>query len=288
MDLIQAIVLGLIQGLTEFLPISSSGHLLLVPALFGWNDPGAGFTAVIQLGTLGAVLVYFWRDLVDMFKAWTKSFINKDARKDPKARLGWAVFVGTLPVVVAGLLFEKSIDSTLRSPFMVAATLIGLGLVLWLAEKLGRQDRGLDEVRKRDGVWIGLWQVLALIPGSSRSGSTMTGALFLGFDRATAARFSFLLSVPAILGSGLYKLIKEQEMLFSAGAMPTIIATVVAFVSGYAAIAFLMKFLQTRSTFVFVAYRVVLGIVVAVLAWQGVLQVHQADPAKTEVVSSAS
>lgn len=286
MDLFQAVVLGLIQGLTEFLPISSSGHLMLLPALFGWSDPGAGFTAVIQLGTLGAVLVYFWRDLVDMFAAWLRSLAKPTTANEPKPRLAWAVIVGTIPVVIAGVLFEKSIDSTLRSPYIAAATLIILGLVLLLAEKVGRQDRGLETVRKRDGLIVGLWQALALIPGSSRSGSTITGALFLGYDRATAARFSFLLSVPAILGSGLYKLIKEKDTLLAAGAMPTIVATIVAFISGYAAVAFLMKFLQTRSTMVFVAYRIVLGVVVAVLAWQGVLQVHPSH-SQPEVVTSA-
>jgi undecaprenyl-diphosphatase len=285
MDLLQAIILGLIQGLTEFLPISSSGHLLLVPALFGWSDPGAGFTAVIQLGTLGAVFVYFWRDLVEMMRAWGRSLSSAEARKEPNARLAWAVLIGTIPVIIAGLLLEKSIDSTLRSPYIVAATLIVFGLVLFVAEKIGTQTRNLEKVNRRDGLWIGLWQCLALIPGSSRSGSTITGALFLGFDRASAARFSFLLSVPAILGSGLYKLFKERHALFDAGAMPTVVATVVAFASGYAAIAFLMKYLQTRTTTVFVVYRVVLGIVVAVLAWQGVLKVRPVE-VKPEVVSS--
>ena len=286
MDLIQAIILGLIQGLTEFLPISSSGHLMLVPALFGWSDPGAGFTAVIQLGTLAAVFVFFWKDLVGMFKAWLASLASKEARKVPEARLAWAVVLGTIPVIVFGLAFEDKIDTSLRSPYIAAATLIILGLVMAVAEKVGRQTRSLETVQVKDGLWVGLWQALALIPGSSRSGSTITGALFGGFDRATAARFSFLLSVPAILGSGVYKLIKEKDVLLAQGAPATIVATVIAFVSGYAAIAFLMKFLQTRSTMVFVVYRVILGIVVAVLAYQGVISVHTQTP--SEVTTSGS
>jgi undecaprenyl-diphosphatase len=269
MDLIQAIILGLVQGLTEFLPISSSGHVFLVPALFGWKDAGSGFTAVIQIGTLLAVFIYFWKDLVAMAKAWTKSLTDQEARKDPNARLGWGVILGTIPVVIVGLLFEDQIDTTFRSPYFVAGSLIGLALLLWASEAAAKQLRNVKEVGIKDAVIIGLWQCLALIPGSSRSGSTITGGLFLGLKREAAARYSFLLSVPAVGGSGLYKLYKEQDVLLADGLMPTLVATVVAFVSGYWAISFLIKFLQTRTTMVFVWYRVALGLIVLGLAFNG-------------------
>jgi undecaprenyl-diphosphatase len=261
-DLIQAVVLGLIQGLTEFLPVSSSGHIFLVPYVFGWPDPGAGFTAVIQLGTLLAVLIYFWRDLVSTLKGWIGGAWEPAKRSEPASRLGWAIFVGTLPVAIAGLAFERTIDREFRSPWVVAGTLVGFGLLMALAERVGKRERTFESVRPWDGLVMGLWQALALVPGSSRSGCTITGGLFSGFDRAAAARFSFLLSVPAILVSGLYKLWKESDNLLGAGLAPTLVATFVSFVSGYWAIAFLMKFLQTRSTMVFVVYRVLLGLVV--------------------------
>lgn len=271
MGLIEAIVLGLVQGLTEFLPVSSSGHVLLVPVVFGWDDPGAGFTAVIQLGTVAAVLIYFGKDLVRILSCWCRSLISKETRSEPDAKLGWAVFWGTIPAIVLGLALEEKIDSVFRSPLLVAAMLIAVALVMWIAEAAAKRTRGLAEVRSADGWIVGLWQALALVPGSSRSGSTIAGALFLGFDRATAARFSFLLSVPSVLGSGLYKLVKDREVLMASGALPTIVATAVAFVSGYAAIAFLMSYLQRRSTAVFIGYRLVLGCSIMALAITGVV-----------------
>ncbi len=272
MDLIQAIVLGLVQGLTEFLPISSSGHLLLLPALFGWEDPGAGFTAVIQLGTVLAVLIYFWKDLVAAVSAWWRSLYDKEAHKTKEARLGWAVFVGTFPVVIAGLLLEDQIDTAFRSSLLVAGMLIGVALVMWLAELVGKRNRDLESVSTKDGLIVGLWQALSLVPGASRSGSTIAGALFLGMDRATAARFSFLLSVPSVLGSGLYKLVKDRSELVEGGAMPTIVAAIMAFVSGYAAIAFLIGFLQRHSTAVFIVYRIALGCVIIALVASGIMK----------------
>ncbi len=272
MDLIQAVVLGLVQGLTEFLPISSSGHLLLLPALFGWEDPGAGFTAVIQLGTVLAVLIYFWKDLVAACGGWWRSLFDKGARGTKEARLGWAVFVGTVPVVVVGLLLEDQIDTTFRSSLLVAGMLIGVALVMWLAEAVGKRSRDLESVSTKDGFIVGLWQALSLVPGASRSGSTIAGALFLGMDRATAARFSFLLSVPSVLASGLYKLAKDRHDLFAGGALPTIVATALAFVSGYAAIAFLVSYLQRHSTAVFIVYRIVLGSVIIALVATGIMK----------------
>ena len=272
MDLIQAIVLGLVQGLTEFLPISSSGHVLLLPVAFGWEDPGAGFTAVIQLGTVLAVLIYFWKDLVRAFVGWGRSFVDKAARGTSDARLGWAVFVGTIPVVIVGLALEEEIDTAFRSPLLAALMLVGLGLLMGAADMLGKRIRDLGSANLRDGVYVGLWQCLALVPGSSRSGCTITGALFLGMDRATAARFSFLLSVPSVLGSGAYKLFKEWDHLMQEELGATIVATGVAFVSGLAAIAFLIRFLERHTTLVFVLYRLALGGLILALVMTGTMR----------------
>lgn len=265
MGILEAIVLGIVQGLTEFLPISSSGHLLLVPSLFGWDDAGSGFTAVIQLGTLLAVLIYFWADILQVLKGWVAGF------RDPGNRgqdwnLGWGVILGTLPIAVLGLLLEKKIDKDFRTATVVAASLVAFGLLMGVADHFGKKDRDLKNFRVLDGVLMGLWQCLALIPGSSRSGSTITGGLFGGFDRATAARVSFLLSIPSIAASGLYKLVKEKDNLMVEGVVPTLVATVVSFVVGWAAIAWLMKLLQTKSLWPFAIYRVVLGVVILVTA----------------------
>ena len=271
MDLIQAVVLGLVQGLTEFIPVSSSDHLLLLPAIFGWKDPGAGFTAVIQLGTLLAVLIYFFRDLTAALGAWFRSIFDARRRSTPEARLGWAVFVGTFPVVIAGLLLEKKITTDFRSPVLVACMLIAVALVMWWAEAVSKKLRGLESVSMADGAIVGVWQALALVPGASRSGSTIAGALFMGMDRATAARFSFLLSVPSVLASGIYELYKERAGLFAHGPAPTVIAALVAFVSGLGAIAFLMNYLQRRSTAVFIVYRVLLGLLILALVADGII-----------------
>ena len=269
MDLLEAIVLGVIQGLTEFLPISSSGHLLIVPQFFGWDDAGSGFTAVIQLGTLLAVLIYFWADIVQTFLGWTAGFGDKEKRGTQEWNLGWGVVIGTIPIAVAGLLLEKKIDSDFRSPMIVAGALITLGLLMGVSDWVGKKQRTLRNIRVLDCVLMGLWQCLALVPGSSRSGSTITGGLFGGFDRETAAKVSFLLSIPSIALSGLYKLYKERSDLMMEGAVPTIVATVVSFAVGYVAIKFLMKFLQSKSLWPFVIYRVALGIVVIGLVMQG-------------------
>lgn len=270
MTLWQAALYGLLQGLTEFLPISSSGHLFLLPTLFGWRDPGSGFTAVIQLGTIAAVLLYFWRDLLKTAREWMQSLTGGD-RQALGARVGWAILYGSVPIVIAGLLLEKHIDATFRTAWVVGSTLIFFGLLMGVAEKVGKRSRSFEQVTLKDGLWMGLWQCLALIPGSSRSGSTITGGLFGGLERAAAARLSFLLSVPAVLGSGVYKLYKERAELLGAGLTPTLVATLVAFVSGWFAIDFLMKFLRERSTWVFVWYRVALGILVLGLAFMGAI-----------------
>jgi len=281
-DLIQAIILGLVQGLTEFLPISSSGHLFLVPEVMGWKDAGAGFTAVIQIGTLLAVLLYFRKDLSQTLSVWIRSFSDQELRRQSEARLAWAIVLGTIPIIVAGLAFQDAIETTFRNPFVVAGALIFFALVLALAERVGKQTRTAEDFQPKDGLIMGLWQALALVPGSSRSGCTITGGLFSNFDRAAAARASFLLSIPAITLSGVYKLIQERDVLLADGATTTIVATLVAFLSGYWAIAFLMKFLQTRSTMVFVIYRLVLGAIIIALALQGYFA-H--DPAPVAVSS---
>ncbi|MBN9501158.1 MAG: undecaprenyl-diphosphatase UppP [Armatimonadetes bacterium 55-13] len=271
MGIVQAIVYGLVQGLTEFLPISSNAHIRIVPSLLGWQDPGAAFTAVIQLGTVAAVLIYFAKDLGAAIKGWAAS-IAGEGKGTPEARMGWAVFWGTLPIILIGLALHNKIETTFRSLYFIAFALIGMGVVMLLAEKLGKQTRKTKDVTVADGVKVGLWQVLAFIPGMSRSGSTISGALFGGFDRGSAARFSFLLSVPAVTAAGLYEAFKERHNFAGDLLVPTLVATVVSFAVGYASIAFLMKFLQKRGIVPFVAYRVLLGVVLLVLLSQGVLQ----------------
>lgn len=263
MSFLEAIVLGIVQGLTEFLPISSSGHLRIVPALVGWDDPGTAFTAVIQLGTMAAVVIYFWKDLWRIAGAWLASLVDRDRRSDPDARMGWYLVVATIPIGVFGLLFADQIESGARDLRLVASTLILLGLVLLLAEKVGRRTKTIDDLDARDGVAIGLAQSMALVPGVSRSGSTITAGLFLGYERADAARFSFLLSVPAVVASGLYQLKDIGEG--STEVAPTVVAAVVSFVVGYAAIAWLLRWLSSHSTVVFVVYRVALGLLLFVL-----------------------
>jgi undecaprenyl-diphosphatase len=259
-DFLQAAVLGIVQGLTEFLPISSSAHLLIVPRLLGWDDPGAAFTAVIQLGTMAAVIIYFWRDIVRITWTWLRSLRNKELRADLDARMGWYIIWGTAPVGVCGVLFDNQIEGPARNLWINATMLIVMGLLLMVAEWYGRQTREVADLTLRDGIIIGGFQALSLIPGSSRSGSTITGGLFLGYTREAAARYSFLLSIPAVVLSGLYELRKIGDP--ESGALPvtgTLIATVVSFIVGYASIAWLLKFLVRHSTLLFVYYRVAVG-----------------------------
>jgi undecaprenyl-diphosphatase len=268
----QATVLGIVQGLTEFLPISSSAHLLIVPRLLGWADPGAAFTAVIQLGTMAAVLIYFWRDIARVTWTWLRSLGDKGLRADLDARMGWYIIWGTAPVSVFGLAFNNQIEGPARNLWINATMLIVMGLVLMVAEWYGRQRREVVDLNLRDGLIIGGFQALSLIPGSSRSGSTITGGLFLGYTREAAARYSFLLSVPAVVLSGLFELRKISEP--GSGGLPlagTIVATVVSFVVGYASIAWLLRFLIRHSTLLFVYYRVALGGVVLGLLAAGAI-----------------
>jgi undecaprenyl-diphosphatase len=273
-SILEAIVLGIVQGLTEFLPISSTGHLRIVPAFAGWEDPGAAFTAVTQLGTMAAVLLYFRDDLTRIALAWLRSLRDRPARRELNARLGWYIVLGTIPIGIFGVVFKDQIESGARDLYLIGTTLIVLGLVLLLAEKVGRRERSIEQIRTKDGFVIGFAQALALIPGVSRSGATITAGLFMGLDRTAAARFSFLLSVPAVVLSGLLELgsILSGEEGEHTSAVTLVIATLLAFASGYAAIAWMLRFLTTHSTVVFVVYRVVLGTVVLVLVSAGVIE----------------
>jgi undecaprenyl-diphosphatase len=271
---LEAIVLGIVQGLTEFLPISSTGHLRIVPAFLGWEDPGAAFTAVTQLGTMAAVLLYFREDLIRIARAWLRSLRDRGARRELDARIGWYIILGTIPIGIFGIAFKDSIETGARDLYLIGTALIVLGLVLLAAEKVGTRTRSMSDVQARDGVAVGFAQALALIPGVSRSGATITAGLFLGLDRPSAARFSFLLSVPAVVLSGLLELGSivsgEEGQHVSTGNL--VIATLLAFVSGYAAIAWMLRYLAHHSTVVFVVYRVVLGTVVLVLVASGAIK----------------
>jgi undecaprenyl-diphosphatase len=270
MDAFQAIVLGIVQGLTEFLPISSTGHLRIVPAFLGWEDPGAAFTAVTQLGTMAAVLLYFREDLWRIATTWVRSLREPELRPSLDARMGWYIGLGTIPIAIFGFAFKDQIEEGARSLYLIGSTLIVLGLLLLLAEKVATHARPLERITRRDAIVIGFAQACALVPGVSRSGATLTAGMFLGFDRTSAARYSFLLSVPAVVLSGLFELRKigDEE---AAGVVPTALATLCAFVVGYASIAFLLRWLVRHSTAVFVAYRVALGALVLVLAGAGVI-----------------
>lgn len=271
MGIFQAIVLGLVQGLSEFLPISSSAHLRIVPALFGWADPGAAFSAIIQLGTLAAVLVYFYHDIIKILSAWFTSLKTKI--QSPESKLAWAIIYGTIPIGIIGLGLQKKIEGPFRSLYLIGASLIIFSLILAWAEKIAEQKRELKDLASNDGWWAGLAQSLAIIPGASRSGTTITGNLLLGFNRETAARFSFLLSIPSVLLSGLYELFKVRHELGSTGGTANvIIATIISFVFGYFSIAYFLKYLKTNSTKPFIIYRLILGFSVIFLAAAGIIR----------------
>ncbi|WP_268240359.1 undecaprenyl-diphosphate phosphatase [Saccharopolyspora thermophila] len=275
MSWLQAMVLAVVQGLTEFLPISSSGHLSIVSKLFFGDDAGASFTAVTQIGTELAVLIYFAGDIGRLVAVWFRGLFDARVRRTQDYRLAWYVIVGSLPIGVLGLLFQDYIRSTLRSLWITGATLIVFGVLMGLAERFGRQLRGQDRLRLRDGVLMGFAQSLALIPGVSRSGGTITAGLALGLDRPTAVRFSFLLAIPAVFAAG----VSEIPHVFEPspyGLQPTVaqmvVATVVAGVIGYAVIAWLLRFVQRHSVYLFVWYRIVLGVLLFALLGFGVVQ----------------
>lgn len=255
MSILQSIVLGVVQGLTEFLPISSTAHLRIAPALLGWPDPGAAFTAVIQLGTLLAVVLFFLRDLLAMLGA----LANRERRRSPEGRMLFYLVAGTVPIGVAGLLFQHAIEGPLRSLAVIATSLVLVGVVMAVVERHTRHERGMDTLTLRDAVIIGAGQALALIPGVSRSGITLVFAMAVGLRREAAARFSFLLSIPAVAAAAAFELptlLRDHEI----GATALLAGLAAAGVSGYLCIAWLLRFLRTRTTFPFVVYRVILGL----------------------------
>lgn len=269
MNILQAIVYGIVEGATEFLPVSSTAHLLLTPKLLGWENPPTSFVALIQLGPIAAVIFYFWKDLSAAFLAWAKSLAG-GPKDSPEVRTGWAVFAATAIISVIGFALHKLIEGPLKSVWMIASALIVMSFVMVAAEKFSKKNRELSDVTLMDGVKVGLWQCVALIPGTSRSGATISGALFGNFNREAAARLSFLMSVPAITLAGLYEGAKEYKGL-SAGnlVVPTLIATVVGFAVGYACIKWLMSFLQRKGVTPFIWYRIALGAILLVLCLTG-------------------
>ncbi len=275
--MLEAIFLGALQGLTEFLPISSSAHIRIAGELFGTNsDPGATFTAITQIGTELAVLIYFRRDITRIIRAWLNQISRKQlaASDIADARMGWLIILGTLPIVGLGYFGQDVIRNDFRSLWLVATTLIVFGLILGIADRYGKTERQLHELTPVHGVLYGFAQSLALIPGVSRSGATIAMGRFLGYSREAALRYSFLLALPAVFGSGLYELkgaIGEpsSEQVFS---LPqTFVATVVAFVIGYAVIAWILKFVTTKSFAPFILYRIALGSVILTLLATGVI-----------------
>ncbi|WP_309647376.1 undecaprenyl-diphosphate phosphatase [Nocardioides sp.] len=270
-DYLQAVVLGIIQGLTEFLPISSSAHLRIYPEIFGWGDPGAAFTAVIQIGTELAVLIYFRHDIWRIATMWLKSLVKPEYRGHLDARMGWFIIIGSLPIVILGIVLKDVIESDFRSLWIIGTTLIVLGIVLGLADRFGRNDKELKEISLRDAVLMGGAQAMALIPGVSRSGATLSMGRILGYEREAATRYAFLLAIPAVVGAGLFELKEIPGGDNPYGWGPTIVATVVSFVVGYAAIAWLLRYVSTRSYTPFVLYRVALGAATLLLVATGVL-----------------
>ena len=274
MGLFEAVVLGIVQGLTEFLPISSSAHLRIVGAAFGWKDPGAAYTAIIQIGTELAVLVYFARDIARIVWAWLASLVGR-RKGDPNARMGWLIIVGTIPIVVLGLIFQNRIETTFRDLRIEAIALAGFSLILFWADRVGVKKGQLQDLTVGDGILFGLAQSLALIPGVSRSGGTITAGLFIGYTREAAARYSFLLAIPAVLGSGGYEAYSALKKggLHGSGVdwNATIISTGIAFVIGLGVIAWFLRYLSRGSFTPFVIYRVLLGLLVLGLVGAGVL-----------------
>ncbi|WP_129658593.1 undecaprenyl-diphosphate phosphatase [Rothia uropygialis] len=270
----QAIILGLVQGLTEFIPISSSAHISIVGQLLpNTQDPGSAFTAVTQLGTEVAVLLFFWRDIVRIISRWFGSLFGKVEKSDPDARMGWFIIIGSIPIGVLGLLLQDYIDTEFRSLWITATMLIVFGVFLAIADRIGREQLEVKDLTVKHGIFYGLGQALALIPGVSRSGGTIMTGLFMGYTREAATRYSFLLAIPAVFLSGLYKLAKSLsdgfDDFYSFG--PTLLATVIAFAVGYVMIGWLLKFISSHSYNVFVWYRIAAGTAVFILLGTGVI-----------------
>ena len=270
-DLLIAVGLGILQGLTEFLPISSSAHLRIFPELFGWGDPGAAFTAVIQIGTELAVLIYFRKDIWRIGSMWVRSLFRPEYRGHLDSRMGWFIIIGSMPIVILGVLFKDTIEEDFRNLWIIGTTLIVLGIVLGIADRFSSNSKQIRDIRLRDAVLMGAAQACALVPGVSRSGATISMGRFLGYEREAATRYAFLLAIPAVVGAGLFELseIPNGENRYGWG--PTIVATVVAFIVGYAAIAWLLRYVSTKSYLPFVIYRIGLGSLTLALLAAGVL-----------------
>jgi len=281
MSILEAILLGIIQGLSEFIPISSTAHLTIAGDLMGLIDPDdphkwTAFIAVIQLGTMGAVLTYFRKEIYNVPISWIKENIGRNrlnySKQSDFSRLGWLIIIGSIPIVTVGLAFKDIIEGKLtKDPMVIASSLIILAVILFIADKTARFRKNINDLNWKDSLIVGFSQCLALIPGSSRSGTTITTGLFLGMNRETAARFSFLLSIPAVLGSGLLEFYQSLEYLTYDGLLTIIVATIVSGISGYYAIAFLINYLKSRTTLLFVVYRIALGLLIIFLVNQGIL-----------------
>jgi len=271
MGWLEALVLGIVQGLTEFLPISSSAHQAIVGQFFGGTDPGSAFTAITQLGTESAVIIYFRKDIWLIIKNWLFALVGRLPRDDPEARLGWLVIIGSIPIVLLGLLFQDAIDHGLRNLWTVAAMLASFGIIIGVIDQVAANSRPLESMTWRHGVFLGLVQSLALIPGVSRSGATIAGGLALGYQRVAAAKYSFLLAIPAVVGSGLFKLADISADPVPPAWGPIVLATVIAFAIGYAVIAWLLRYVSTHTFMPFVIYRIALAVLVAILLLTGVL-----------------
>jgi len=271
MGWLEALVLGIVQGLTEFLPISSSAHQAIVGQFFGGQDPGSTFTAITQLGTESAVIIYFRKDIWLIMKNWVLALIGKLPRNDAEARLGWLVIIGSIPIVVLGLVFQDAIDHGLRNLWTVAAMLAGFGIIIGVIDQVAANARPLESMTWRHGLFLGLVQSLALIPGVSRSGATIAGGLALGYQRVAAAKYSFLLAIPAVVGSGLFKLADISSDPVPPAWGPIALATVISFAIGYAVIAWLLRYISTHNFLPFVIYRIALAVLVAILLLTGVL-----------------
>lgn len=271
-EIFKAIVLGIIQGTTEFIPISSTAHLRVIPALLGWKDIGAAYSAVIQIGTLVATLIYFKKDIFSLTNGFKEALSKKDFFTNSESRIFILIILGTIPISVCGLLFKRFIEGEARGLYVISAALIILAIVLFIAEKVSTKTKSFQEITIKDGIIIGCAQALALIPGSSRSGVTITAGLFRNLKRETAARYSFLLSIPAIGLSGLYELFKERHVLLNENLLSLLIATVVSGITGYLSISFLISYLKKNSNLIFIVYRILLGILILILLSKGVLQ----------------
>ncbi|MEU6708544.1 undecaprenyl-diphosphate phosphatase [Streptomyces wuyuanensis] len=290
MSWFESLILGLVQGLTEFLPISSSAHLRLTAAFAGWQDPGAAFTAITQIGTETAVLIYFRKDIARIVGAWFRSLTDKEMRRDHDAQMGWLVIIGSIPIGVLGVTLKDQIEGPFRDLRLTATMLIVMGIVLGVADRLAARDetggkhrvvrerKSLRDLSVKDGLIYGVCQAMALIPGVSRSGATISGGLLMGYTREAAARYSFLLAIPAVLASGLFEL-KDAGEGGHVSWGPTVFATVIAFAVGYAVIAWFMKFITTKSFMPFVVYRIILGILIFILVGTDVLSPHAGESA---------